>query len=44
MQKCVMLGGHWLCPPPGLVVRVIRHAEVCNSWGTLAVPTTRAGG
>ena len=38
MRKCVMLGGHWLCPPPGLEVRVIRHAEVCNAWGTIFVP------
>ena len=26
---------NWMCPPPGLVVRVITHAEVCNAWGTL---------
>ena len=29
---------NWLCPPPGLVVRVIRHAEACNACGTLIVP------
>ena len=29
---------NWWCPPPGLVVRVIRHAEACNACGTLIVP------
>ena len=29
---------NWWCPPPGLVVRVIRHAEVCRAIGTLIVP------
>ena len=29
---------NWWCPPPGLVVRVVRHAEVCHATGTLIVP------
>ena len=33
---------NWLCLSPGLVVRVIRHAEVCNALGTLVVPCWRS--
>ena len=29
---------NWRCPLPGLVVRVVRHAEVCHATGTLIVP------
>ena len=30
---------NWWCPPPGLVVRVVRHAEQCHAIGTLVVPS-----
>ena len=33
---------NWWCPPPGLVVRVIRHAEACNACGTLTVPCRKS--
>ena len=29
---------NWWCPPPSLIIRVIRHAEVCKAKGTLVVP------
>ena len=29
---------NWWCPLPGLVVRVIRHAEACHASGTIVVP------
>ena len=29
---------NWWCPPPSLVVRVMKHAEVCHASGTLVVP------
>ena len=29
---------NWWCPPPALVVRVVRHAEACKANGTLVVP------
>ena len=29
---------NWWCPPPGHLVRVIRHAEVCRAIETLIVP------
>ena len=33
---------NWWCPPPGLVARVVRHAEVCHASGTLIVPCWEA--
>ena len=29
---------NWLCPPIGLIARVIRHAQACKAVGTLIVP------
>ena len=29
---------NWWCPPIYLILRVLRHAKVCNSVGTLIVP------
>ena len=29
---------NWWCPPPSLVVRVLRHVEMCKALGTLVVP------
>ena len=29
---------NWLCPPIGLIPRVIRHAQSCRAQGTLVVP------
>ena len=29
---------NWCCPPPALIPRVLRHAEICKAWGTLIVP------
>ena len=29
---------NWLCPPIGLIPRVIRHAQACKAMGTLIVP------
>ena len=29
---------NWWCPPPSLITRVIRHAEMCKAQGTLVVP------
>ena len=29
---------NWLCPPIGLIPRVLRHAQCCKAEGTLVVP------
>lgn len=29
---------NWLCPPIGLIPRVIRHAQACQAKGTLIAP------
>ena len=29
---------NWWCPPPVLIPRVVRHAELCKASGTLVVP------
>lgn len=29
---------NWLCPSPGIVARVLRHAELCRAKGTLVIP------
>ena len=33
---------NWLCPPVHLVCRVLQHAKVCHSIGTLIVPAWKS--
>ena len=34
---------NWWCPPPYLIPRVLKHAEVCKAKGTLVVPAWESG-
>ena len=34
---------NWWCPPPSLIPRVLKHAEICKAKGTLVVPAWESG-
>ena len=37
------LEGGVVCPPPSLIPRVLKHAEICKAKGTLVVPAWESG-